>query len=34
VTGTPTTYLDGIKIDMSLFRDVVWFRSFLEGRMK
>ncbi len=34
VTGTPTTYLDGIKIDMSLFRDIDGFRSFLESRMK
>ena len=34
VTGTPTTYLDGIKIDMSLFRDIAGFRSFLESRMK
>jgi protein-disulfide isomerase len=34
VTGTPTTYLDGIKIDMSLFRDLAGFRSFLEGRMR
>ena len=34
VTGTPTTYLDGIKIDMSLFRDLAGFKSFLESRMK
>lgn len=34
VSGTPTTYLDGIKIDMSLFRDLAGFRSFLEGRMR
>jgi protein-disulfide isomerase len=34
VSGTPTTYLDGIKIDMSLFRDIAGFRSFLESRMK
>ncbi len=34
VSGTPTTYLDGIKIDMALFRDLTGFRSFLEGRMK
>ena len=34
VSGTPTTYLDGIKIDMSLFRDIAGFKSFLESRMK
>jgi protein-disulfide isomerase len=34
VSGTPTTYLDGIKIDMSLFGDIAGFRSFLESRMK
>ena len=34
VTGTPTTFLDGIKIDMSLFRDLAGFKSFLESRMK
>ena len=34
VSGTPTTYLDGIKIDMSLFRDLAGFKSFLESRIK
>lgn len=34
VNGTPTIYLDGIKIDMSLFKDLDGFRSFLEARMK
>jgi protein-disulfide isomerase len=34
VSATPTVYLDGIKIDMSLFRDIAGFRSFLESRMK
>ncbi len=34
VSGTPTIYLDGIKIDMSLFKDLGGFRSFLENRMK
>lgn len=34
VNGTPTIYLDGIKIDMSLFKDLDGFRSFLASRMK
>lgn len=34
VSGTPTIYLDGIKVDMSLFRDLAGLRSFLESRMK
>lgn len=34
VNGTPTIYLDGIKIDMSLFKDLDGFKSFLENRMK
>jgi protein-disulfide isomerase len=34
VNGTPTIYLDGIKIDMSLFRDLNGFRTFLESRIK
>lgn len=34
VNGTPTIYLDGIKVDMSLFKDLNGFRSFLETRMK
>ena len=34
VNGTPTMYLDGIKLDMSLFKDLDGFRSFLESRMK
>ncbi|MBX9808971.1 DsbA family protein [Candidatus Gracilibacteria bacterium] len=34
VNGTPTIFLDGIKLDMSLFRDLNGFRTFLEGRMK
>jgi protein-disulfide isomerase len=34
VSATPTVYLDGIKIDMSLFRDIAGFKSFLESRMK
>ena len=34
VTGTPTIYLDGIKLDMSLFQGLDGFRSFLESRMK
>lgn len=34
VNGTPTIYLDGIKIDMSLFRDLNGFRSFIEARIK
>ncbi len=32
--GTPTIYLDGIKIDMSLFRDRDGFRNFLDSRTK
>ncbi|MBC7503806.1 thioredoxin domain-containing protein [Candidatus Gracilibacteria bacterium] len=34
VSGTPTIYLDGIKLDISLFRDLAGFRTFLESRMK
>jgi protein-disulfide isomerase len=34
VTGTPTIYLDGVKLDMGLFRDTAGFRSFLESRIK
>lgn len=34
VNGTPTIYLDGIKIDMSLFKDLGGFRAFIEARMK
>jgi protein-disulfide isomerase len=34
VNGTPTIFLDGIKLDMSLFKDLNGFRSFLESRMK
>ncbi len=34
VNGTPTMYLDGIKLDMSLFKDLDGFRTFLESRMK
>lgn len=34
VNGTPTFYLDGIKLDMSIFKDPNWIRSFLEARMK
>jgi protein-disulfide isomerase len=34
VTGTPTIYLDGIRLDMSLFQGLDGFRSFLESRMK
>ena len=34
VSGTPTIFLDGIKLDMSLFRDTDGFKSFIESRMK
>ena len=34
VNGTPTIFLDGIKLDMSLFKDLNGFRTFLESRMK
>lgn len=34
VTGTPTTFIDGVKLDMSLFKDVPSFQSWLESRMK
>jgi protein-disulfide isomerase len=34
VTGTPTIYLDGIRLDMSLFRDIDGFKTFIEGRLK
>ncbi len=34
VSGTPTIFLDGIKLDMSLFRDIDGFKSFIESRMK
>ena len=34
VTGTPTIYLDWVKLDMGLFRDTAGFRSFLESRIK
>lgn len=32
--GTPTIYLDGIKIDMSLFRNREGFKTFLDNRTK
>lgn len=32
--GTPTIYLDGIKIDMSLFRNLEGFKTFLDNRTK
>lgn len=34
VSGTPTIYLDGIKIDMSLFKSIEGFKSFLAARIK
>lgn len=34
VNATPTIYVDGIKLDMSLFGDVAGFRAFLESRMQ
>lgn len=34
VNATPTTFIDGIKVDMSLFRDVAGFKTFLDNRIK
>lgn len=33
ITGTPTMLLDGVKLDMSLFRDVAGFRTFLDSKI-
>ena len=34
VNATPTIYIDGMKVDMSLFRDLNGFKTFLENRIK
>ncbi len=34
VKGTPTIYLNGIKLDMSIFKNLTDFRAFLESQMK
>ncbi len=34
VNATPTIYIDGMKVDMSLFRDLDGFKTFLDNRIK